>query len=93
MDDLTTDDIIDWLLNYASYEETEKVAKAIYSIYVQRRKTEYPELHIINKNAKKRINYFKPKKNNKKYRYPKGYRKYEKPLVQNKVVPITEYRK
>lgn len=56
MYDLTEDQIIDWAINYAGFEELESVAKALYGIYAQRRKTEYPELHKTNKKIRKKYN-------------------------------------
>ena len=88
--EITQEEIIDWASNYASEEELETTAKAIYSIYVQNRKANHPEQHKANRVARKR--HTKPKKK-KSFRYPKGYRKFEQPLKQNKAVPITEYRK
>jgi hypothetical protein len=84
--EITQDDIVDWANNYASLEELEATAKAVYSIYVQNRKATQPEKHLANKKARKRLK-------KKPFRYPKGYRKYEKPLEQKTVIPTTEYRK
>lgn len=53
--EITEDQIIQWALDYAGYEELEKVAKGIYAIYVERRKKEYPENHKKNKLIKKSI--------------------------------------
>lgn len=89
MYDITTEDIIDWAQNYASDEELEQAAKAIYSIYVLNRKEKAPEKHKANKAISRQLH----KSKKKPLRYPKGYRKYEKPLEQNKIVPIVEYRK
>lgn len=41
--DIEPDRIIDWAVSYADYDELEKVAKALYSLYIQRRRTEQPE--------------------------------------------------
>lgn len=81
---LTAKDVLDWFKDYASFEELEDTAKAVYSIYVQERKQKFPEKHKANRLAKK-----KPIKK----RYPKGYRKHQPALVQNKTVPYTEIRK
>ena len=43
--ELPEDVIIDWASQYASYEELERVAKAVYHIYVTRRMQEHPESH------------------------------------------------
>ena len=50
--------VIDWALNYATYEELEETAKALYALYVQQRKHDYPDKHRI---AKKRKVYYKHK--------------------------------
>lgn len=47
--DVTPGSILDWAQQYASYEELEQVAKALYSIYVQERKHNYPEEHKKNR--------------------------------------------
>ena len=41
--DLEPDKIINWAVEYASYDELESTAKAIYSLYITRRKTEKPD--------------------------------------------------
>ena len=43
--ELEADQVIDWAINYADYSELEKVAKALYAHYVERRKREHPEQH------------------------------------------------
>ena len=53
--ELNKDDIIDWAVNWASYKELEEVSKALYGLYVQRRKLDKPEVH-------KRIKQIKQKK-------------------------------
>lgn len=47
------DNIISWGLEQASYEELERTAKALYSIYVMRRKRERPGEQKLAKFAKK----------------------------------------
>jgi hypothetical protein len=51
--DLDDGQVIAWAMNYASYEELERVAKAIYGIYVQRRKQERPQSHQENRKLRK----------------------------------------
>lgn len=82
--DLTADEVLEWCNDYASYEDLEHTAKAVYAIYVQERKQKYPEKHQANKVAKKKIT---------KKRYPKGYRKHQPALKQNTTVPYTEIRR
>lgn len=48
--ELTQEDIVLWAVEYAGYEELETTAKALYGLYVERRKAEFPEEH---KKAKK----------------------------------------
>ena len=88
--EITQDVVIEWADSYASDEELENTAKALYSIYVQHRKATQPEKHLANRKAHKQLHSNKRKK---PFRYPKGYRKFEKPLEQNKTVPRVEYRK
>jgi hypothetical protein len=52
--ELNKDDIIDWAVNWASYKELEEVSKALYSLYVQRRKADKPETHKRIRLGKKR---------------------------------------
>lgn len=52
--ELDQDKIITWGIQYASYEELERTAKALYGVYVDRRKKEQPDLHKANKKAKKK---------------------------------------
>lgn len=40
--DITPEQVIDWAVNYAGYDDLETVAKAIYGHYVERRKRERP---------------------------------------------------
>lgn len=88
--DITQEMIIEWATDYASDDELESTAKALYSVYVQHRKVAQPDKHITNRKSYKQLNSNKSKKH---FRYPKGYRKYEKPLEQNKTIPVVEYRK
>lgn len=53
--ELDTDKIIDWAVNYANYDDLEVVSKALYGIYAQWRKNDYPELHRKNKQLKRDI--------------------------------------
>lgn len=41
--ELDPDKIISWAINYAGYEDLESAAKAIYAVYVERRKKEFPD--------------------------------------------------
>lgn len=58
--DIEQEQIVDWAINYASYEELEGAAKALYSLYVERRKKERPlkqsEAKKYRKNYTKRYN-------------------------------------
>ncbi len=47
--DLDAEKVIAWAVSYADYASLEKVAKAVYSVYVQRRKDDYPEEDRENK--------------------------------------------
>lgn len=49
--ELTPDQIIDWAMQHASYEELELVAKTVYGVYVDERKHKYPTEHKANKKA------------------------------------------
>lgn len=51
--ELNKDEIIDWAVSWASYKELEEVSKALYGLYVQRRKAEKPEVHKQIKQKKK----------------------------------------
>lgn len=51
--DLDENIIINWAVNYSSYQELEKVSKSLYGIYIKRRKVDYPKLHRKNKNLKR----------------------------------------
>lgn len=57
--ELTKEQVIDWAINYASYEELEETAKAMYSHHKQRQKTERPYEYV---NAKKIKNQIKKEK-------------------------------
>ena len=41
--DLDKEQIVDWAINYASYEDVESASKALYALYIQRRKQEKPQ--------------------------------------------------
>lgn len=41
--ELTPEQIIAWSIQYAGYDELEEVAKALYALYVERRKRDRPE--------------------------------------------------
>ena len=51
--ELEPDKIINWAVEYASYEELQIVAKAVYGVYNLRRKRENPEEHLAAKKAKR----------------------------------------
>lgn len=53
--ELDPDQIIKWASDYASYEDLEKTAKALYGIYVIWRKREYPKLHQQAKQQRKEL--------------------------------------
>jgi hypothetical protein len=53
--ELEPDKIINWAINYASYEELENTAKAVYSIYTMRRKKENPQAHKSAKQARRQF--------------------------------------
>lgn len=59
--ELNKDEIIDWAVSWASYKELEDVSKALYGLYVQRRKAEKPEVH-------KRIKVLQIRSKNNKWR-------------------------
>jgi hypothetical protein len=52
--ELEPDKIINWAINYAGYDELEMTAKAVYSVYIARRKKENPKAHEIAKDARKK---------------------------------------
>ena len=72
--ELNQDDIIDWAVNWASYKELEDVSKALYGLYVQRRKADKPEVHKRIKQIKKTKHpnnvYWRHKKGQPKEAYP-----------------------
>jgi len=73
--ELNQDDIVDWAVNWASYKELEEVSKALYGLYVQRRKLDKPEVHKRikqNKKSTKRTDsvYWKRKKGQPQEAYP-----------------------
>lgn len=41
--DITNENITDWAVNYASYDELKSVAKILYAFYKERQLTEEPE--------------------------------------------------
>jgi hypothetical protein len=51
--ELEPDKIINWAVNYASYEDLQTVAKAIYGVYNIRRKKENPAEHYAAKKARR----------------------------------------
>lgn len=53
--EITPELIIDWAIQYASYEELEKVSKGLYGIYAQQRKNDYPKEHREQKAIRKII--------------------------------------
>ena len=68
--ELSKEEILEWALDYASYEELEETAKALYAVYTSRRRVEKPELEAKAKQYKKehnitRSNWKKKKKTNK----------------------------
>lgn len=52
--ELDREKIVDWATNYASYDELEAAAKAVYAVFGERRKKERPELHRQAKEYKKK---------------------------------------
>lgn len=73
--ELNQDDIIDWAVSWASYKELEEVSKALYGLYVQRRKADKPEVHKRIKQKKKLVKrpnnvYWKRKKGQLEEAYP-----------------------
>lgn len=68
--ELSKEKILEWALDYASYEELEETAKALYAVYTSRRRTEKPELEAKAKQYKKEHNItrsnWKKKKKSKK---------------------------
>jgi len=51
--ELDPDKIINWAVGYASYEDLQMVAKALYGMYVIQRKRDHPEEHTKAKKAKR----------------------------------------
>lgn len=49
--ELTPDQIIDWALEYASYEDLKLVAKTVYGVYADERKHKYPTEQKANRKA------------------------------------------
>ena len=49
--EITPEQITEWALNYAGFEDLEKAAKSLYAIYSQERKLKYPEVHKANRKA------------------------------------------
>lgn len=54
--ELDQDKIITWATEYASYEELEGVAKAIYSVFKSRQKAEMPDKYKQAKEYRKKYN-------------------------------------
>lgn len=52
--ELGPDKIINWAVEYADYDDLESTAKSLYSIYVTRRKREFPQLQKAAQKAKKK---------------------------------------
>lgn len=63
--ELDPDQIINWATDYASYEELERVSKALYGIYAVWRKRDYPKVHQAAKAQRKQ---FRNQNQNKKLR-------------------------
>lgn len=53
--EITPEMIIDWAIQYASYEELEVVSKGLYGIYAQQRKNDHPKEHREQKAIRKII--------------------------------------
>lgn len=53
--DLDPDKILIWATDYASYEELEQTAKALYGVYVIWRKRSYPEQHAKAKMQRRQV--------------------------------------
>ena len=53
--ELDPDKIIAWAVNYANYDDLEKVAKAVYGVYVQQRKHDHPKEHKKNKQLRRKL--------------------------------------
>lgn len=53
--EIEPDNIINWAVEYASYEDLEAVAKSLYSIYIMRRKKENPPAQKAAKVMKKQF--------------------------------------
>jgi hypothetical protein len=80
--ELNKDEIVDWAVNWASYKELEDVSKALYGLYVQRRKAEKPEVHKRAKQIKKSIKL----PNSVYWRHKKGQPKEEFPGMHGEVI-------
>jgi len=80
--DIKEQDILDWAMNYASYDELERTSKALYSIYAQERKNNHQEKQTANKQTKKQ---FKKVKEHNYWRYKKGLPKEEFPNMNGAV--------
>lgn len=59
--ELTKEEILEWALDYAGYEELEETAKALYTVYTSRRRTEHPEIEKKAKAYKKQKFTYKKK--------------------------------
>ena len=53
--ELDADKVIEWGVNHADFDELERVSKALYAVYVQRRKQEFPDKHKENRRHRRRI--------------------------------------
>ena len=53
--DLQPEVIISWAVEFASFEDLEIVAKALYGIYVQRRKNDFPDIHKENRRKRRQL--------------------------------------
>lgn len=54
--ELDPDKIINWGIEWASYDELEQTAKSLYSLYVSRRKKERPDEQKKAKQYRKKYN-------------------------------------
>lgn len=53
--DLDETTIIDWAVNFATFEELERTAKALYGVYVETRKKTAPEAQKRARMANKKL--------------------------------------
>ena len=54
--ELEPNKIINWAIEYASYEDLEQTAKSLYSLFKTRQKAEKPELYKEAKQYRKKYN-------------------------------------